>query len=83
MPTRAEYDKTLNQLQTLLRKTPMTAKQIAECFGVCKPVAYARVEELRKRSSELGFQVVKIKGVRESTPGPTSVAFWIRDTTAE
>lgn len=73
MPTRDEYEKTLNKLAAMLRKKPMTAKAISESLKCCRPVAYERLRALQER----GEQVFQIP-IRESATGPSSTAYGIR-----
>jgi predicted ArsR family transcriptional regulator len=70
MPSREAYEKTLDKLASLLRKKPMTAKQIAERLGCCKPVAYERLKSLTKRGDKL-----YTTKVREGSVGPKSIAY--------
>lgn len=73
MPTRDAYLDTLDHLAALLRRYPMTAKQIATRYDCCKPIAYARIRALKQR----GEKLLKTK-VRESATGPKSVAYSIK-----
>lgn len=66
------YVRILNRLSRLLRRRSMTAREIAEHFGCCKPQAYARVKALQAR----GENVVSIP-VDSRRPGPRAVAYWI------
>lgn len=72
MPKRTEYQKTLAKLAAMLRKQPMTAREIAEVLGCCKPAAYQRIRALQSRE-----QVYTIPR-RESVTGPKSIAYGIR-----
>jgi hypothetical protein len=73
MPSRAAYTDTLDELANMLRRKPMTARQISERFGCSRPVAYDRLEALRLR----GEPVCEIP-LREARRGPRSKAYGIR-----
>lgn len=76
MPSRADYDATLDKLAALLRKRPLTARAIAARLECSKPVAYQRLRDLPERLAN-GERVVE-EPVRESKRGPLSVAYGIR-----
>lgn len=63
----------LDALAKLLRRRPLTAREIAAATHVSKPTAYARIEALR----ELGVQVFEVR-LRRTHPGPAPVAFGVR-----
>ena len=60
----------MKELEQLLRAKPMTARTIADVFGISKPTAYARVAKLAMR----GIAVRRTK-VREGLHGPEADAF--------
>lgn len=67
----ARNEDALAELVELLSQGQMlTAMQIAARTGCSKPVAYERLEALRKRGTR--FQTVK---VREGVTGPKSIAY--------
>lgn len=74
MPTRKEYDQTLDRLAGLLKRKPMTARSIAEVLGCCKPAAYQRIAALQAR----GHAVYTLPTQEDSRPGPRSVLYGIR-----
>lgn len=63
----------LDRLLRVLRRTPLTARQISERFNVSKPTAYARVRALIKR----GDPIYERRGRRLGVPGPASVTFGV------
>lgn len=73
MPTKQDYDATLDRLCRVLRQKPLTAKAIADRFSCSKPVAYQRIAALRAR----GVAVYTIP-VRESATGPRATAYGVR-----
>lgn len=75
MPSKSDYEKTLDKLSKLLRRKPLTAKQIAAALACCKPVAYQRVKALQARGER-----VHIKRVREGNTGPESAQYAIDGT---
>lgn len=72
MPSRDEYTDTLISLVKLLRRKPMTARQVAEALGCSKVTAYDRIHELEKR----GFGVYRY-AAREGRVGPKATAFGV------
>lgn len=76
MPPRTTYQKTLTRLAILLRRKPMTAREIAESLGCCRPSAYQRIEALRAK----GLQVYTIPAPEGKDPvtGPRPIAYGIR-----
>lgn len=70
MPSRLDYDQTLDKLAAMLRRKPMTAKAIAAHFKCCRPVAYQRLRDLKARGETLTR-----KKVRESATGPKSYVY--------
>jgi hypothetical protein len=69
----ARFQGELDHLAKLLRKEPLTARQITERTGCCKPAAYQRVQALIDRGENV-FIVTE----RQKRPGPVSRAFGIR-----
>lgn len=69
----SHHDKALNKLAELLRKKPLTALQISQVTGCCKPTAYARLLALKRR----GDRLVEIRQ-SSGRPGPSAVAYSIR-----
>ena len=67
------HDTALNKLSALLRRKPLTPKQIAEQTGCSKPTAYHRIKALVSR----GENVYSLRGKGEG-PGPTAKLFGIR-----
>ena len=65
---------TLEELERMLRESPMTARAIAEAMGCSKPVAYARLRALSQR-----VRLARRK-VRERPSGPKAVAYAVRVT---
>jgi predicted ArsR family transcriptional regulator len=74
MPTRTEYQNTLERLVGLLREKPLTAREIAQALGCCKPAAYQRLRALQKR----GEVIYSIRSREACRPGPLSTAYGIR-----
>lgn len=72
-PPRAEYEKTLIKLATLLKRGPLTAREIAKALDCCKPIAYKRLRALKKR----GVVLFETPAPRSST-GPKAKAYGIR-----
>ena len=66
-------DEALAKLTTLLKRKPLTAREIAVELGCCRPTAYQRVRAL----IAAGEQVYEIKRRQEGT-GPKAVAYGIR-----
>lgn len=64
----------LDRLADLLRKKPLTAKEIARVTRCCKPTAYARVQALRQR----GEPIVETRRRSAGKPGPYAVTYEIR-----
>lgn len=76
MPSRTEYDQTLDQLATLLRQKPMTARQIADELKCCRPAAYQRLRALKKRGDPLR----KVRTPKQQgRPGPRAVRYEISE----
>lgn len=71
MTARNEKD-LIELIRVLSQGRMLTVMQIVEQTGCSKPVAYERLEALRKRG--VVFQTVK---VREGITGPKSVAYAI------
>ncbi len=67
------YTKVLDRLAALLRREPMTARQIAEELKCCRPAAYQRLAALKKRGERIFTMPI-----RESVTGPGSTAYVIR-----
>lgn len=63
----------LDRLLKVLRRTPLTARQIAERFGVSKPTAYARVRALLER----GEPIYERRERRLGVPGPAVAVFGV------
>lgn len=76
---RAEYDKVLDQLATMLRRKPRTARAVAEALGCSRPVAYARLEDVKERLRP--GERLHVERVRESVRGPPAVCYSIRSDT--
>lgn len=74
MPSRQEYGETLDRLLVLLKRAPLTAREIAEKLGCSKPVAYARVRALQEVR---GAQVYTLVPKRR-TRGPKPIAYGVR-----
>lgn len=53
MPSPTQYTDTLHQLATLIRRKPLSAKQIADKLDCCKPVVYQRLRELARRGTDV------------------------------
>jgi hypothetical protein len=64
----------LDQLAGLLRRKPLTAKDIARITRCCKPTAYARVEALKER----GEPIVETRRRAAGKPGPYAITYEIR-----
>ena len=64
---------TLDRLAALLRKRPLTAREIADVMGCCKPTAYERIEALKRR----GDAVYSLERNR-TQPGPRALAYGVR-----
>ncbi len=62
--------KNLDKLAALLRRKPLTARQIAKATGCCRPTAYARLAALEER----GDPVFKTTGPGAAT-GPKPVTY--------
>jgi hypothetical protein len=72
--TRAqEYERTLERLVSMLRRKPMTAKQIAQQMGCCIPVAHERIAALLERGA--GVYMVPTDSKRT---GPKATAYGVR-----
>lgn len=69
--TRAEHTEILNRLAALLRKQPLTAKQIAAQTKCCVPAVYARIRALQAR----GVRVLQ-QPITEKRTGPKAVAYF-------
>lgn len=67
------HAKRLDQLASLLRRRPLTAREIADRMKCCKPAAYARVRALIER----GDRVLEIRRTDRARRGPSPVAYWI------
>lgn len=67
------YAKTLDKLATLLRRKPLTPRQISEALGCCRPTAYQRIEALVTR----GDRVFEVK-TKSNGPGPVPYAYGVR-----
>ncbi len=63
----------LDRLAALLRKRPLTAREIAKLTGCCRPTAYERVEALKRR----GDAVYSLQRNR-TQPGPKALAYGVR-----
>lgn len=72
MSSRKGYEETLGALHAMLKAKPMTARAVARVLKCCKPTAYQRLRELRKR----GAVLLRVK-VRESVTGPESTAYGV------
>lgn len=68
-----KHDKNLDKLAALLRKKPITAREIAEKLGCCKPTAYQRLRALIERGD--GVITIPDKTVRT---GPPALLYAIR-----
>jgi transposase len=74
MPSESAYSDTLDRLATLLRRKPLTAREIAAHFGCCIPIAYTRIKALRAQ----GLAVYTMPANTPSRPGPKSLAYGVR-----
>jgi predicted ArsR family transcriptional regulator len=72
MTSREDYENTLGELAALLRKQPRTVRQIAEAMGCCRPVAYKRLSDLRKRG-----EVYALPAQRTGRPGPRAALYGV------
>ncbi len=73
MPTADDHSRNLDRLRALLKRKPLTARQVAEALECCRPTAYARIEALIAR----GDQVFTIQATSTGT-GPRPVAYGVR-----
>lgn len=64
----------LDALAKLLRKGPLTARQIANVTRCCKPAAYSRVRALELR----GERVYTVRVANPTRSGPEPLAYGIR-----
>lgn len=64
----------LDALARLLRRGPLTARQIAQQTRCCKPAAYARIRALENR----GERVYTVRLTERNSPGPEPLAYGIR-----
>ena len=73
LPSRKKYPERLLALAELLRRSPMTAKEIAERTGCSKPLVYRQLEVLRK-------QGIEVHEIDRKTPisGPTARVYMVR-----
>jgi predicted ArsR family transcriptional regulator len=74
MPNKPSYDKMLDKLMALLKRKPMTARQIADALDCCRPSAYQRLQALRKR----GVFVYTMPPQKGTGPGVRPVYYWVR-----
>jgi predicted ArsR family transcriptional regulator len=65
-----KYEKTLNRLSRLLRRKPMTAREIADALRCCVPVVYRRLQALEERGERLYCRQTK-----SSAPGVKAKAY--------
>jgi len=74
MGTQADTTKkNLDRLAALLKRKPLTARQVADELECCRPTAYQRIRALEER----GDAVFKIAAPAEGT-GPRPVAYGVR-----
>lgn len=83
MPSQAAYSDTLDRLAEMLRRKPMTAREIAEAFKCCKPIAYKRLQALRQRGDVVFEEMLPpdsrmLGGRMLKRSGPRSVAYGVR-----
>jgi biotin operon repressor len=65
-----KYEQTLDALALLLRTEPLTAKQIAERLGCCRPAVYQRLQALRDRGHRITGE-----RVADRKTGPRALAY--------
>lgn len=70
--THPNYEKDLEKLAKLLRRKPLTAREISVKLRCCVPTAYQRVRELERRGTPVRRQPAKKVGT-----GPRALAFAI------
>lgn len=70
----SSYDDALDKLAALLRRKPLTPRQIAEAMGCCRPTAYQRLQALIDRGENV-YQL-RVKGTKST--GPTPFSFGVR-----
>lgn len=63
----------LDRLATMLRRQPLTARQVAERLSISRPTAYEWIRALAER----GESVYQIPA-RQTGPGPRAKAYGIR-----
>ena len=63
----------IDQLAALIRRAPLTAREIAERLGVSKPTAYKLIRSLIERGDRV-FTERRNSG----RPGPAAVAYGVR-----
>ena len=64
----------MKTLENLLRKKPLTVREIAAKLKCCKPVAYAKVRAL----IESGADVYQVRARDPHRTGPVPVAYGLR-----
>lgn len=74
-PSRDEYDNRLEKLAELLRRKPLTVRQISTSLGVCRPAVYQRLKDLADR----GVKVFTMQSApARPRPGPKSLTYGVR-----
>ncbi len=65
-----KYEETLNKLSALIRRKPMTAKEIAKAMKCCKPAVYQRLAALDQR-------LLCTRNGKSKQTGPAPLVYWI------